>query len=208
MFSREQVLPMRVEVVWRLTVRDLDPWAGRFSRAEPGPPRGRRWPRVAVRVEADGAAPAPVRYRWDPDTEILTASIEERRGGGWVATAVTIEGPGGAWVTLELRGGRFCGLEVAVWPPVELRAALCPPRVSAGGHACCPEAAGAAPEVAVDAELRAQRDRGGRTVRLGVGPARPSRPVRVARDILVDVDDAGALAGVWLLNVPPLPLPA
>jgi hypothetical protein len=32
--------------------------------------------------------------------------------------------------------------------------------------------------------------------------------VRVARDIMLDVDDAGALAGVWLLNVPPLPLTA
>jgi hypothetical protein len=183
-------------------------WAGGFSRAAAGPPRGRRWPSLAVRVEVDAAPPAAVRYRWDPDTEILTASIEERRGGGWVATAVTIEGPTGAWVTLELRGGRFCGLEVAVWPPVELRAALFPPRAAAGGHACCPEAAAAAPEVLVEAELRAERDRGGGTVRLGVGAARPARPVRVARDILVDVDDAGALAGVWLLNVPPLPLPA
>lgn len=208
MFSRELVPRRHREGVWRLTVRDLDLWASRFSRAEPGPPRGRRWPSVAVRVEVDAAPPAPVRYHWDPDTEILAASIEERRGGGWVATAVTLEGPGGAWVTLELRGGRFCGLEVAVWPPVALRAALFPPRASAGGHARCPEAAGAASEVTVDAELRAERDRGGRTVRLGIGSARPSRPVRVARDILLDVDDAGALAGVWLLNVPPLPLPA
>jgi hypothetical protein len=67
---------------------------------------------------------------------------------------------------------------------------------------------GGAGQVEADVELRAERDRGGRTVRLGVGPPRPARPVRVARDILLDVDDAGALAGVWLLNVPPLPLPA
>jgi hypothetical protein len=161
---------------------------------------------LAVEPEA-GAAPA-VRYRWDAETEILTASIDDRRGGAWPATAVTLAAPSGAWVTLDLRGGRFCGLEVAVWPPLELRPLLAPPRAGAGGHARCPAASAGAAEVQVDVELRAERDGGGRTVRLLVGPPRPARPVRVARDIMLDVDDAGALAGVWLLNVPPLPLTA
>jgi hypothetical protein len=94
---------------------------------------------------------------------------------------------------------------VAVWPPVRLRALLRPPRPALTGHARCPAAAGAA-EVAVDVELVAERDGTGRTVRLGVGAPRPARVARVARDMLVEVDDAGALAGVWLLGVPPLPL--
>ena len=190
-------------------MRDPDLWAGRFSRPAAPAPRARRWPYVTVAVDADPAAAAPaVRYQWDAETEILTACIEDRREGGWPSTAVTLAGPSGAWVTLDLRGGRFCGLEVAVWPPVELRAVLPAPRPAWSGHARCPEAAAGAPEIEVAAELRAERDRGGRTVRLGVGPVRPARPVRVARDIMLDVDDAGALAGVWLLNVPPLPLTA
>lgn len=187
---------------------DPDLWAGRFSRPTAVAPPARRARSVTVAVDADPSPPSHVRYRWDAETEILTASIDDRREGGWPATAVTLESASGAWVTLELRGGRLCGLEVAVWPPVLLRAVLPAPRTAASGHARCPEAAGGASEISVDAELRAERDPGGRTVRLGVGPSRPARPVRVARDILLDVDDAGALAGVWLLNVPPLPLTA
>jgi hypothetical protein len=163
---------------------------------------------VALVVDPDDALPPAVRYRWDAETEILTACVDERvdeRGdGGWPAASVALAGPSGAWVTLDLRGGRFCGLEVAVWPPVVRRLVLPAPRATVVGHARCPAAAAAA-EVEADVELTAERDRGGRTVRLGVGPPRPARPVRVARDILLDVDDAGALAGVWLLNVPPLP---
>jgi hypothetical protein len=128
---------------------------------------------VTVALEADAAPLPAVRYQWDAETEILTACIEDRRGGGWPVTAVTLAGPTGSWVTLDLRGGRFCGLEVAVWPPVELRAVLVTPRGGTGGHARCPAAAGGPPEIEVDAELRAERDRGGRTVRLGVGPPRP-----------------------------------
>jgi hypothetical protein len=163
---------------------------------------------VTVALEADAAPLPAVRYQWDAETEILTACIEDRRGGGWPVTAVTLAGPTGSWVTLDLRGGRLCGLEVAVWPPVELRAVLPTPRPAASGHALCPEAAAGPAEVEVDEELRAERDPGGRTVRLAVGPPRAARPVRVARDIMLDVDDAGALAAVWLLNVPPLPLTA
>ncbi len=189
-------------------MRDPDVHDGRFSRPAAPAPRARRWQSLAVVVDADAAAPPAVRYQWDAETEILTACIDDRRGGGWPATSVTLAGPSGAWVTLDLRGGRLCGLEVAVWPPVELRAVLPPPRRAAGGHARCPAAAAGAPEVEVEVELWAERDRGGGTVRLGVGPPRGARPVRVARDMLLDVDDAGALAGVWLLNVPPLPLTA
>lgn len=180
-------------------------WAGRFSRAEGEAPRRRRWPSVALALEADAALPAAVRYRWDADTEILTASVDDRRGGGWPSTVLTLEAPSGGWVTLELRGGRLCGLEVAVWPPVRRRALLRVPRPTLVGHACCPAAGGAA-EVAVDVALVAERDGGGGTVRLGVGEARAARVARVARDMLVEVDDAGTLAGVWLLAVPPLPL--
>ena len=186
-------------------MRDAERWAGGFSRAAVGGSSGPRWPSVAVTVEPDAGPALPVRYRWDADTEILIASIADGRGGGWPSTVVTIEGSTGAWVTLELRGGRFCGLEVAVWPPVRLRPLLHVPRPARSGHARCPATPGAA-EVGVDAELVAERDAGGRTVWLGVGPQRLARPLRVARDILLDVDDAGTLAGVWLLNVPPLPL--
>src|SRR5919199_5096914 len=95
---------------------------------------------VAFAVAPHDDAAAPVRFRWDADTEILSASIVDRRGGGSVATTVELEGSDGSWVTLELRAGRFCGVEVAVWPPVKARSVLQPPAPSVSGHATLPSA--------------------------------------------------------------------
>src|SRR5215210_9098233 len=100
-----------------------------------GPRARRRLTSVTFAVAPHDDAAAPVRFRWDADTEILSASIVDRRGGGSVATAVELEGSDGSWVTLELRAGRFCGVEVAVWPPVKARSVLAPPRSAQAGHA-------------------------------------------------------------------------
>ena len=158
-------------------------------------------------VPNDDAADA-VRFRWDADTEILSASIVDRRGGGSVATTVELEGNDGSWVTLEMRAGRFCGVEVAVWPPVKARSTLLPPSAATVGHATLPTATVGATisDVEVDTLLAAESDRLERTFHLRVGAPRRSRAVRVGRDILLELDEANQLAGLWLLNVPPVPL--
>ena len=171
----------------------------------------RRWTGIAVAVEepAPGEAVPPVAYQWDADTEILAASVADARGGGTSPMSLELEGKDGSWVTLELRAGRFCGIEVAVWPPVRLRSELvAPPRVSAG-HVTVPSvlALGATTDVEVDTLLAVEADRRRRTYRFRLGRPRPTRAVRVGRDILVDVDEAGDLAGLWLLHVPPQPIP-
>ena len=169
----------------------------------------RRLSSVSFAVEPNAGAPDPVKYRWDADTEILSASVVDRRGGGSVATAVELEGNDGSWVTLELRAGRFCGIEVAVWPPVKARSVLAPPSVSEPAHAVVPQAVGAGAAVGdleVDTLLSAESDRMERTFHLRVGPPRRARAVRVGRDILLELDDTDQLAGLWLLNVPPVPI--
>src|SRR5690348_7408705 len=105
-----------------------------------GPRNRRRLTSVTFAVAPHDDVAAPVRFRWDADTEILSASIVDRRGGGSVATTVELEGNDGSWVTLELRAGRLCGIEVAVWPPVKARSILTPPTVSTSGHATLPSA--------------------------------------------------------------------
>ena len=176
--------------------------------ATPGSRNRRRLTHVPFAVEPSDAPADAVEYRWDADTEILAASVADRRGGGSVSTSVELEGRDGSWITLELRAGRVCGLEVAVWPPVKARSALAPPQRRESGHLVYRAAvnvAGAA-DVEVDTVLSAESDRQERTFHLRVGTARRARTVQVGRDILLEVDDAGQLAGVWLLNVPPIPL--
>ncbi|MDF1504568.1 hypothetical protein [Roseisolibacter sp. H3M3-2] len=173
----------------------------------------RRWTSVALAVEPPGdGPPPPVRYEWDADTEIPAASVADRRGGGAAAASLELEGRDGSWVTLEVRAGRLCGLEVAVWPPVRLRTALAPPGASERGHVSMPAlgalgALGGTTDVEVDTLLHVESDRRQRTYHFRVGRPRPTRAVQVGRDILVDVDEAGELAGLWLLNVPPQPVP-
>ena len=175
-----------------------------------GPRNRRRWTSVGVAVEpaADGP-PSTVRYQWDADTEILAASIVDRRGGGASATSLELEGKDGSWLTIELRAGRFCGLEVAVWPPVRLRSAVAPPRATEPGHVSVPALAalGGTTDVEVDTLLVVEADRRRRTYHFRLGRSRPTRAVRVGRDILLDVDEDGDLAGLWLLNVPAQPIP-
>ena len=63
-------------------------------------------------------------------------------------------------------------------------------------------------DLEVDTLLSAESDRMERTFHLRVGPPRRARAVRVGKDILMELDDADQLAGLWLLNVPPVPLPS
>ncbi|MGZ8413334.1 MAG: DUF2283 domain-containing protein [Gemmatirosa sp.] len=198
---------------------DLDPHgagASHDARAiglPSGAHRRPRWTTINVAVEATpGAAPAAVRYQWDADTELLAASVVDRRPHGDAgATSLQLEGRDGSWVTLELRAGRFCGVEVAVWPPVRLRSAVAPP-ASEAGHVTvpgilAPDGADGTADVEVDTLLVVEADRQRRTYHIRLGRSRPTRAVQVGRDILLDVDEAGELAGLWLLHVPAQPIP-
>jgi hypothetical protein len=188
------------------------------SRA-PDEARGarRRRTRLPLAVGAMRGAPPRVRYRWDEDTEILAVRVAgaapgQREPDG----AIELEGHDGSWVTLELRDGAICGLLVAVWPRVQVRSALVPPADAATGavevlvDGPALDDGGPRPRTTtleVDTDLLFEADRGRRTYRLRVGATRPVRTVQVARDILCDVDEGGDLAGLWLLNVPPITLP-
>lgn len=184
---------------------------------------GQRWTHVPVAIEPSGRPPAGVRYRWDADTEILVARLlrraprpvaalgEQEDDPAPAGASLEIEGRDGSWLTLELDRGRICGVEVAVWPELR-RMRLQPPAVAEVAHVAFPALRGAGyggvqREVEVDVDVSADADPRERCFHFRLGHPRPARAVRVGRDILVDVDVAGELAGLWLLNVPPIPLP-
>jgi hypothetical protein len=60
--------------------------------------------------------------------------------------------------------------------------------------------------VEVDTPVAAESDDAERTIHFRLGPGRQVRTVRIARDMLLDIDARDRLAGVWLLQVPPFPL--
>jgi hypothetical protein len=162
---------------------------------------------IAVHVESMAAALPAVEYRWDADTDILTAAMHTGAKGQGMSGSVEIEGSDGSWLIFDVNGGRIAGVEVAVWPDVRKVGALAPPAGAAPSLVTIP-ARVSQPGVAaleIDTRLVADADATERTIHFRFGAPRAVRAVRVAQDLIFDIDDANHIAGLWLLNVPPFP---
>jgi hypothetical protein len=161
---------------------------------------------IPVRIEPWTGAPAPVDYRWDEDTDILSAKVGDVANGR--SLSVDVEGSDGSWLILDVADESIRGVEVAVWPTVRKRSDLRPPdplesvRVKVGRDPSTTSPAA----VEVDTPVAAESDHAERTIHFRLGPGREVRTVRIARDMLLDIDNRDRLAGVWLLDVPPFPV--
>lgn len=161
---------------------------------------------IAVHVEAGATELPAVEYRWDADTDILTATLSGAAKGSGMSGSVEVEGADGSWLIFDVSGGRIAGIEVAVWPDVRKVGALTPPEAQASivtipARASQPGVA----SLEVDTRLVADADASERTIHFRFGAGRQVRAVRVAQDLIFDVDEADHIAGVWFLNVPPFP---
>jgi hypothetical protein len=163
---------------------------------------------IAVHVDAGTSELLPaVEYRWDADTDILTATMNAGTAGQGMSGSVEIEGSDGSWLIFDVHGGRIAGVEVAVWPDVRKVSALAPPADAVASIVTIPSRPSqpGVASVEIDTRLIADADTSERTIHFRFGASRAVRPVRVAQDLIFDVDDASHIAGVWLLNVPPFP---
>lgn len=137
---------------------------------------------IAVQLEPRAARAPSVEYTWDSDTEILSAHLKPGAESSGVSGSVGLEGSDGSWLILDVNGGRINAVEVAVWPEVR--------------------------SVEVATRMSAESDLSGKTFHFRLGAPRETRAVRLASDILLDVDAQNRVTGLWLLNVPPCPSPA
>jgi hypothetical protein len=160
---------------------------------------------VAVRVEPLQGTPSDVEYRWDTDTDILTANLRARAVSEGASGSVEIEGSDGSWLILDLTAGVVHGVEVAVWPEVRKRSALAPPSEMTEGRIVFGSSDNGVTSIEMNTALAAEADDTERTIHFRVGALRQAKTVRIARDILIDVDGKDRIAGVWLLSVPPFP---
>ena len=163
--------------------------------------------RIVVELEPATSAAPKVEYTWDADTEILSAQLSPRPKGTGMSGSVGLEGSDGSWVILDVASGRINGVEIAVWPDVRRLSELSPPNKIEDLDVTVPTRR-SQPEIAsleVDTRLVAEADQAQRTFHFRLGKPRDSRAVRVATDLLVEVDDQNRLSGLWLLNVPPSP---
>jgi hypothetical protein len=156
-----------------------------------------------VQIEPAAGAPPRVEYRWDVDTDILTASVPAPGDGP--AGIVEVQGRDGSWVILDLRGGYIRGVEVAVWPDVQKLPSLMPPAAEYGS-AVLAHAIPRTGVVAIDSPLSAEVDQPERTFHFRLATPVTTRAIRLADGIVLDVEPSGNVAGIWLLDVPPFPL--
>lgn len=146
-------------------------------------------------------------YRWDADTEILTVTIRPSGVAEGMSGSVDIQGEDGSWLLLEVSKGRLASVEVAVWPDVRTMEKLEPPSAAAPVRLQVPATKPGAGTDALEMEsaISAVADRAERTIHFRIGAQRPSKPMRVSRDLIVELDTKARIAGLWFLNVPPLP---
>lgn len=160
---------------------------------------------IAVRVEPLQGSPGDVEYRWDTDTDILTANLRARAASEGASGSVEIEGADGSWLILDLNGGSIHGVEVAVWPEVRKRSSLNPPGEIMDGSVMLGGTDNGIASIEMNTAIAAEADDAEQTIHFKLGPSRQTKTVRIARSILIDVDGRDRIAGVWLLGVPPFP---
>ncbi|MEP6494030.1 MAG: hypothetical protein ABJF01_15210 [bacterium] len=166
--------------------------------------------KIAVRLEPAAGTPADVKYRWDPDTDILSAQLSPSATGEGMSGSVGLEGVDGSWLILDVASGRINGVEIAVWPDVRKLPAFAMPTTIEDAHVIVPSRV-SQPNIAsleMATHLIAEADNAQRNFHFRVGKLRGVRTVRLARDLLLDLDEKSQISGLWLLNVPPNPNPS
>jgi hypothetical protein len=155
--------------------------------------------------KANGGMPR-VEYRWDTDTDILTADIQHlAQDGDGMTGSVELAGNDGSWLILDVKKGRIEGIEVAVWPDVRKVNVLAQPSAEDAAVEVLARRDRQIDVVQVDTPLAAEADQSERTIHFSLGSVRAARTIRIASDVLLELDDATAISGIWLLNVPPFP---
>lgn len=164
---------------------------------------------IAVQLEPRADKTPKVKYTWDSDTEILSAHLRPGSESSGLSGSVGLEGEDGSWLILDVNGGRINAVEVAVWPEVLQRSSLAVPTKVEDASVLIPAARSSREirSVEVPTSLTAESDLTKKTIHFRLGNTSKTRAIRLATDILLDVDTQNRVAGLWLLNVPPCPSP-
>lgn len=166
--------------------------------------------KIAVQLQPVNGSQQRVEYRWDPDTDILSAQLLPPAKGEGMSGSVGLEGADGSWLILDVAAGCINGVEIAVWPQVRKVSTLATPTSIEDAHVVVPSRR-SQPDIAsleMNARLVAEADREQRNFHFRLGKPKGARTVRIAQDLLLDIDEKSQISGLWLLNVPPCPEPS
>ena len=161
----------------------------------------------AIIEPLDGKLPK-VSYRWDPETDILSVACKGMPKATGMNGTVDLEGSDGSFVLLDVAGGLLRGLDVVTWPDdIRTVETLTPPDSAKEARVVFPTRR-SQPSIAaveVDTALTVDKNQTESVFHIRVGRSRSVTLVRVADNLLVELDKQSRLAGLWLLDVPPFP---
>jgi ribosomal 50S subunit-recycling heat shock protein len=167
------------------------------------PPEASLGPRFTVERLA-GALPA-ISWRWDPETDILSGTFRSS-GSSRLDGTIELTDAEGAIAVLDVADGAVAGLDVVVWPEVTSSRSLALPSVVESGRVVLRgPRADRTTSVEIEAVLTIRTNPGESLYHLKLGGLPAARAVRVADQLLVELDAEDGLVGCWLLGVPPFP---
>jgi len=161
----------------------------------------------AIIEPLDGKLPK-VSYRWDPETDILSVACKGMPKATGMNGTVDLEGSDGSFVLLDVAGGLLRGLDVVTWPDDIRTVETVTPTDSAKEARVVFPTRRSQPSIAaveVDTALTVDKNQTESVFHIRVGRSRTVTLVRVADNLLVELDKQSRLAGLWLLDVPPFP---
>jgi ribosomal 50S subunit-recycling heat shock protein len=151
-----------------------------------------------------GALPS-IAWRWDPETDILSGTFRNS-GSSRLDGTIELTDAEGAIAVLDVADGAVAGLDMVVWPEVtSTRGLSLPSNVETGRVVLRGPRADRTTSVEIESVLTVRTNPGESLYHLKVGGSPAARAVRVADQLLVELDTEDALVGCWLMGVPPFP---
>ena len=148
-------------------------------------------------------------FGWDPNTEILSGKMVDEAVGRGYTGSIEFEDERGAVLTLDVESGLVRGLEIVVWPVTRVREDLVAPQPDRTGQlevSARPSQPGIA-VLEIEVPITACKKGDGSVIHLQVGEFVAKDRIQVADKLMLELDRFGDLAGFWLIDVPPCPLP-
>ena len=160
-----------------------------------------------TRVEPMSGKLPSINWRWDPETDILAGSFKGKEKSGGLTGTVELTDEEGSIAVVDVAGGVVRGLDVVVWPEVSTVPGLAPPAPDKDGRVIIPSRPSqpGIASVEVDTTLSVSTNPGETVFHLRIGTKREVEVVRIADNLMVEVDQKRRIAGFWLTNVPPFP---
>lgn len=159
---------------------------------------------LEIHVIAQSDPLPTMNWRWDPDTDILSGTIDVVPPAAGYTGTVELSDDEGAMALVDVSGGLLRGIDIVVWPEIVPLPGLAAPVEARRGQVVVPArtAKQSVTSLEFDTTLSLSSDPAERTFHLRIGTRRPVEPVRVADRFVVEVDAAQRLAGFWLEDVP------